>query len=36
MPVKMLFPMIFFVFPCVFIVVLGPGALKIMHALSNL
>ncbi|MCX7597869.1 MAG: type II secretion system F family protein [Armatimonadetes bacterium] len=36
MPVKLLFPMIFFIFPCVFIVVLGPGALKIMHALSNL
>jgi tight adherence protein C len=36
MPVKMLFPMIFFIFPCVFIVVLGPGGLKIMHAMSNL
>lgn len=35
MPVKMLFPMIFFIFPCVFIVVLGPGALKILHALSS-
>ena len=36
MPVKMLFPMIFFIFPSVFIVVLGPGGLKIMHAMSNM
>jgi tight adherence protein C len=36
MPVKMLFPMIFFIFPCVFIVILGPGALKILHTLAKL
>jgi tight adherence protein C len=36
MPVKMLFPMIFFIFPSVFIVVLGPGGLKIMHAMANM
>lgn len=36
MPVKILFPMIFFIFPCVFIVVLGPGGIKIMHVFANL
>ncbi len=36
MPVKMLFPMIFFIFPSVFIIVLGPGGLRIMHAMANM
>jgi tight adherence protein C len=30
-PVKLLFPMIFLVLPALFIVVLGPGAIKIYH-----
>jgi len=36
MPVKMLIPMVFFIFPCVFIVVLGPGGIRIFHALGNM
>ncbi len=35
MPVKMLFPMIFFIFPCIFIVVLGPGMIRIIHSLGS-
>ena len=35
-PVKMLFPLIFFIFPSMFIVILGPGAISIMHTMSNL
>ena len=32
LPVKMLFPLIFFVFPSIFIVILGPGAIQLMHS----
>ncbi len=35
-PVKMLFPLIFFIFPSMFIVILGPGAISIMHTMGNL
>ena len=35
-PLKMLFPMIFFIFPTIFIVVLGPIALKVRKELSGL
>jgi tight adherence protein C len=34
--VKMIFPLVLFVFPCIFIVLLGPAILSIMHGLSTL
>lgn len=35
LPIKMLFPMIFFIFPTIFIVVLGPIALKVWKELAK-
>ena len=35
-PVKMLFPLVFCIFPSMFIVILGPGALTIMHTMGKL
>lgn len=32
-PIKMLFPIIFFIFPCIFIILLGPAVISIMRAL---
>ena len=35
LPVKMLFPLVFFIFPAVFVVVLGPGFISILRALGD-
>lgn len=35
LPLKMLFPLVFFVFPSIFIVILVPGAIKIIEALTG-
>lgn len=34
--VKMIFPLVLFIFPCMFIVLLGPAILSIMHGMSAL
>ncbi len=35
LPVKMLFPMVLFIFPSIFVVVLAPGALQIMRSMAG-
>ncbi len=35
LPVKILFPMLLFIFPALFIVVIGPGAIKMIDAFSG-
>lgn len=35
-PIKMLFPLVFFIFPCIFIIILGPAMLSILKALGAL
>ncbi|WP_003541770.1 type II secretion system F family protein [Desulfotomaculum nigrificans] len=34
-PIKMLFPMVLFIFPAIFVILLGPAALQIMQAFNN-
>src|SRR5208283_509514 len=34
LPVKIMIPVLLFIFPAIFIVILGPAAINIMHALS--
>jgi tight adherence protein C len=34
--VKMIFPLVLFVFPCLFIVLLGPVVISIMHGMSTM
>jgi tight adherence protein C len=36
LPVKMIFPLLFFMFPAIFIVVLGPAALSAMDSLRGI
>lgn len=35
-PIKMLFPLVFFIFPTLFVILLGPAFLRIMHTFSGL
>ncbi|MNY46529.1 Bacterial type II secretion system protein F domain protein [compost metagenome] len=35
-PIKMLFPLVFFIFPAMFIVTLGPAILRIMDTFQNM
>ena len=35
LPVKMLIPLVFFIFPAIFVVILGPGAMSIMKSLGG-
>lgn len=36
LPVKLLFPLVFFIFPAIFIVLLGPGAIRIFQAFGSM